>query len=101
MDDWALENLITFDADSAELENEGVVGPDGNDEKDGFKGLYTRLISHWIRRHPRMSWLMNRQPCLYSTERDGLSFFHILSAFLLQSTITRPFGSFVLLEPHA
>jgi hypothetical protein len=35
VDDWALEKLLTFDADAADLEDGGDDEPDADDEEDG------------------------------------------------------------------
>ena len=35
VDDWALERLMTFDADAAELEDQGDGEPDADSEFDG------------------------------------------------------------------
>jgi hypothetical protein len=35
VDDWALEKLMTFDAEEAELEDGGDDEPDADDEEDG------------------------------------------------------------------
>jgi hypothetical protein len=35
VDDWALERLMAFDADAAELEDQGEDEPDADDEVDG------------------------------------------------------------------
>jgi len=35
LDDWVYEKLMTFDADAAELEDQGDDEPDANDECDG------------------------------------------------------------------
>ena len=35
VDDWALDRLLTFDAEAVELEDEGDDEPDADDEEDG------------------------------------------------------------------
>jgi hypothetical protein len=35
VDDWAMEQLLTFDADAADLEDGGHAEPDADDEEDG------------------------------------------------------------------
>ncbi len=53
VDDWTLEKLTTFDADGAELEDEGDGEPDDDAEEDGPPAVLLEVVRPKVIRRRR------------------------------------------------